>query len=212
MKDYSEIFQNFFIGFLRFTIFIAIFIAFFESQWALAFSSFLILLFTFLPYFFERNTRVNLPLEFEFVIVLFIYASFFLGEIYSYYTRFWWWDIVLHTSSGLALGFAGFLIVYVLYFQNKIKANPILVSVFAFCFGMAIGAVWEIFEFAMDQIFGFNMQKSGLLDTMWDLIVDAVGAFIISFVGYYYIKGRKVPLFTRFLKKFSRENPGFLKV
>ena len=31
---------------------------------------------------------------------------------------------------------------------------------------MMIGAVWEIFEYGMDQTFGLNMQKSGLDDTM----------------------------------------------
>ena len=38
------------------------------------------------------------------------------------------------------------------------------------CFAITIGALWEVFEFGMDQLFGLNMQKSGLLDTMGDLI------------------------------------------
>jgi hypothetical protein len=40
----------------------------------------------------------------------------------------------------------------------------------------------------MDQFFGLNMQKSGLVDTMWDLIVDAVGAGIIAVMGFGYLK------------------------
>ena len=61
----------------------------------------------------------------------------------------------------------------------------------------------------MDQIFGLNMQKSGLIDTMWDLIVDSIGALLTSLVGYFYIRGKKLPLFTRFLQKFSKENPKY---
>jgi hypothetical protein len=44
-------------------------------------------------------------------------------------------------------------------------------------FAVAVGAVWEIFDFSMDEPFGTDMQKamfgdpSGLTDTMWDLIV-----------------------------------------
>ena len=98
---------------------------------------------------------------------------------------------------------------YVLYHKNKINAKPIWIAIFAFCFGVAIGAVWEIFEFGMDQIFGMNMQKSGLIDTMWDLIVDSIGAMLTSFIGYFYIKGKKTPLFTRFLQKFTKENPKY---
>ena len=198
--------QNILIIFLRLSILIAISGAIFNQRWTLLFSSTLILILTFLPYLFERKYSINLPIEFEFVIILFIYASLFLGEIHTYYTKFWWWDVVLHTSSGIALGFAGFLIMYILYYQDKIRAKPIWIAIFAFCFGIAIGAVWEIFEFAMDQIFSLNMQKSGLIDTMWDLIVDSIGAMLISFIGYYYIKGKKTPLFTRFLQKFKTEN------
>lgn len=209
MKSYSDTVQNVFINFLRLIILISVVGAVREAQWALVFSASLILALTFLPYLFEKKTRVNLPLEFELVVVLFIFASLFLGEIHAYYTLYWWWDVVLHTSSGLALGFAGFLIAYTLYYQDKIKAKPIWIVIFAFCFGVAIGAVWEIFEFSMDQIFGFNMQKSGLVDTMWDLIVDAAGSLVVSLVGYYYIKGKKIPLFNRVLNKFNRENPRF---
>ncbi|MDZ7684118.1 MAG: hypothetical protein U5O39_03165 [Gammaproteobacteria bacterium] len=61
---------------------------------------------------------------------------------------------------------------------------------FSFMFAVGVGALWEIFEFAMDSIFGLDMQKamlgdpSGLTDTMWDLILDALGALTISTIGY----------------------------
>jgi hypothetical protein len=47
--------------------------------------------------------------------------------------------------------------------------------------------LWEIFEFAGDQLFGMNMQKEGLTDTMWDLIVDTLGAFVAAVFGYFYL-------------------------
>lgn len=201
--------QNYTISFLRITILFAMLGAGWNQRWALLFSSTLILFLTFIPNLFERRYKINLPIEFEFVIIIFIYASLFLGEIHGYYTRFWWWDVILHTGSGIALGFVGFLIMYLLYKQGKIAAKPIWIALFAFCFGMAIGAVWEIFEFSMDQLFGYNMQKAGLIDTMWDLIVDALGALLTSFIGYFYIRGIKTPLFTRLVKKFTKENPKF---
>jgi hypothetical protein len=196
---------------LRITIFLASVIAVWNNRWTLAFSSCLILLLTFLPNMFERKYKINLPIEFEFIIILFLYASLFLGELHGYYTKFWWWDVVLHSSSGIALGFAGFLIIYILHNIEKVQAKPIWIAIFAFCFALAIGAIWEIFEFSMDQLFNLNMQKSGLMDTMWDLIIDSIGALITSSIGYYYIKGKKIPLFTRFLINFKKENPKYFR-
>ncbi|WP_456390486.1 hypothetical protein [Profundibacter sp.] len=43
----------------------------------------------------------------------------------------------------------------------------------------------------MDQLFGLAMQKSGLMDTMWDLIVDIIGAAIGAASGFGYLKGRE---------------------
>ena len=211
MEISADKIQYFVIIFLRLTIIIAIAGAIWNGRWALLFSSILVLILTFLPLFFQKKYKMNLPLEFESVIILFIYASLFLGEINSYYLKFWWWDVFLHISSGIALGFVGFLTLYVLYYNGKIKAKPIWIAMFAFCFGIAVGSVWEIFEFAMDQIFGFNMQKSGLMDTMGDLIVNSLGSLFSSFIGYFYIKGKKTPLFNRFLQRFTKNNPKYFK-
>jgi len=192
--------------FLRLTLLLAIAGATINQSWVVLFVSTLTLFLTFLPAIIERNYKVFLPAEFEFGMIIFIYASLFLGEVHGYYTRFWWWDIILHTSSGIVLGLMGFLVLFTLYEEGKIKAKPITIAVFSFSFALAIGAVWEIFEFGMDNIFGMNMQKSGLIDTMWDLIVDAIGALLASILGFFYLKG-ETRLFMRFINKFVEENP-----
>ena len=211
MKIPPERIEKSIILFLRMTIVLAILGSAWNQRWTLLFTSILILAVTFFPYFFEKKYDINLPIEFELLIIIFIYASLFLGEIHSYYTLFWWWDIILHIGSGVALGFVGFLVLYTLYHSKKINASPIWIAVFSFCFGVAIGAVWEIFEFAMDQIFLLNMQKSGLVDTMWDLIVDSLGALLVSIIGYFYIKGRRKTIFGRLMKKFTKENPKYFR-
>ena len=59
----------------------------------------------------------------------------------------------------------------------------------------------------MDQIFGLNMQKSGLVDTMWDLIVDTIGAAVIAILGYGYLRTSEVDSFLeRWIERFLREN------
>ena len=64
------------------------------------------------------------------------------------------------------------------------------------------------FEFAMDQLFGMNMQKSGLVDTMWDLIVDGFGALIISIAGWGFLKKRSNESFLEdWINSFIEKNP-----
>ena len=97
---------------------------------------------------------------------------------------------MLHTLSGAIIGAIGFSLVYMLNEKDRVamKLSPVFVAIFSFGFALSIGTLWEIFEFLMDSLFGFDMQKSGLIDTMWDLIVDALGALVISVLGYLYLK------------------------
>jgi len=181
--------------------------AIFYQQWTLLFISTTTLCLFYLPVMVAKRLRIHLPVEMEFVIVVFIYGALFLGEIQNYYLTIWWWDLFIHTFSGIGFGFMGFIILYTLYTHQRVKASPTLISLFSFCFAVAIGAMWEIFEYAMDNIFGLNMQKSGLVDTMWDLIINSFGAFITSLSGFFYIKRGKAQLFSRLVRKFIEKNP-----
>ncbi len=58
----------------------------------------------------------------------------------------------------------------------------------------------------MDQLFGLNMQKSGLIDTMWDLIVDTGGASLGAFAGFLFLKGRQLGGLTGVLQEFTQKN------
>ena len=202
--------QAFLANILRLTLVIAVAIGVLNQRWLLVFSTSLILILTYLPYFIEKRYKLYLPIEFESVIILFIYASLFLGEIRSYYTKFWWWDIVLHTTSAALLGMLGFILVYVLNKERRINLfmTPGFIALFSFAFSLALGVAWEIFEFAMDSFFGLHMQKSGLVDTMWDLIVDVLGAAVIAIVGYFSLKHEpRSFLFRHLLRRFVQKNP-----
>jgi hypothetical protein len=163
-----------------------------------------------IPIRFTKRRRIHIPISFEFLLTLFIYASLFLGEIQGYYTRFWWWDTVLHLASGIGLGFIGFLIVYSVHQKGSLLSNIGILAVFSFCFALSLGALWEIFEFAMDSFFDLNMQKTetGVVNTMWDLIMDATGALLVSWAGYFYMKNKKYGLgvFHYFLTSYIRKN------
>jgi len=181
--------------------------SFLDDRWTVLFVTLLAFLLTFLPSLFERRYRIDIPVEFEILVVIFVYATLFLGEVGNFYLRFWWWDILLHGISAVGFGIIGFMILFILYKRGKVRASPIWIAVFSFSFAIAIGAVWEIFEFGMDSFFGMSMQKSGLVDTMWDLIVDGAGALIASTIGFLYLEGEDRVSFAKLMKRFVRENP-----
>lgn len=186
-----------------------------DGQWINAFLVMAIMAIMLSPAVIGRHFRVHIPPEFQILAVIFVFAALFLGEIRSYYARFWWWDIALHTSSGLLMGILGFLLVYVLNEDERanIHMRPRFVALFAFLFAVAVGTLWEIFEFAMDQIAGTNMQKpmlgdpSGLTDTMWDMIVNALGALTISALGGWNMKRRERSFIEAWIRRFIERNP-----
>ncbi|MBL8199378.1 MAG: hypothetical protein JNK40_00265 [Chromatiales bacterium] len=186
-----------------------------EAEWMNAFLVMMIMGVILAPTLLDRRLPVCIPAEFQVLALVFGFAALFLGEVRSYYQRFWWWDIALHAGSGLLLGILGFLLVYVLNESRRVDVHmrPGFVAFFAFVFAVAVGALWEIFEFAMDGLFGMNMQKpmlgdpSGLTDTMWDLIVDALGAGTISLFGWWYMRRSRRSFIENWIGKFIASNP-----
>lgn len=200
---------------LQVVIAIGLVLEVYEAQWLNVTVILGILGLTLLPRILARRLEIFIPPEFELLTIAFVFAAIFLGETRDFYERIWWWDIALHTTSGGLLGIFGFLLVYVLNANPRVnlEMRPNFVAFFAFCFSVAMGALWEIYEFAMDQIFGMNMQKpmlgdpSGLTDTMWDLIVDTLGALVIAAVGYYYMKNGMESIMERWIQRFIVGNP-----
>lgn len=168
-----------------------------------------VMILTLLPLAVTSRLHVRIPAEFQLMVVAFVFGSLFLGEALSYYDRFVWWDTALHFSSGLLLGVFGFLLVYVLNEHRRIELQlrPAFVALFAFLFAVAMGAIWEIFEFVVDQLFGTNMQKNGLSDTMWDLIFATISAAIISVFGWWYLGHDQHSFIENWIDKFIRRNP-----
>ncbi|CAE6489521.1 putative membrane protein DUF2238 [Nitrosomonas nitrosa] len=215
LKGKAELIHRYLVIFLHVIMGIELAAVLYEGHWIHAFLLIAISIITLLPIVLNRKFRFYIPAEFQILTIIFVFAALFLGEIHRYYDRWWWWDIALHGSSGLLLGIFGFLLVYVLNENERaqLSMRPRFIALFAFVFAVAVGALWEIFEFAVDQIFGANMQKpmlgddSGLTDTMWDLIVDAIGALIISLWGWWYLMRRKRSFIEVWIDKFITRNP-----
>ncbi len=167
------------------------------------------------PVIFKGRFGVPIPSELHIFAALFIFATLFLGEVQGFYHRLWWWDLALHGTSGVLLGLLGFLFVYLVN-ENElvdVSMRPSFVALFAFFFAVGMGTIWEIFEFAMDRMFGLDMQKamfgdpSGLTDTMWDLIVDMCGAAIMAGLGWLYMRRARHERTDHWLRRFVERYP-----
>ena len=184
-----------------------------RQDWPQAFFVFGIMALTLVPALLRMP--VEIPSEVQLVAVLFVFATLFLGEVQNYYQRYWWWDAILHTTSGLLLGLVGFMFVYILNEDEHVDLHmrPGFLALFAFFFAVGFGGLWEIFEFAMDSFFGTNMQPatpgdpSGLTDTIHDLIVDTVGAAIVAVAGWRYLARARTSRVDSWAKRFIGRNP-----
>lgn len=168
-----------------------------------------------LPSFLERKWSFAIPNYMSILYFIFLFCAIYLGEVRNFYYLVPHWDTILHAFSGAMLGAFGFTLVNILNDSERVSVDlsPAFVALFAFCFALASGAVWEIYEFAGDGIFGLNMQKFRLADgtelighlavcdTMKDIIIDALSAAAVSVVGYLLLLGKR-----KFKKKENKKD------
>jgi hypothetical protein len=102
------------------------------------------------------------------------------GEALGLYDRWTWFDRAVHFTVPMLLapviyiGFARVEIVPDPRDESGLRHRPSLWTL-TFCFGMAVGGLWEIFEWLSDYTFGSNLSE-GNADTVGDLMADALGA------------------------------------
>lgn len=158
-----------------------------------------------LPSIVGKKWNVTIPNFIYIMYYIFLYCAIFLGEVLDFYYVIPHWDTILHFFSGAMLGALGFILVSWLNDSELIRVSlsPFFVALFAFCFALSCGAVWEIYEYVFDGLLGLNMQKfttaegvvlvghEALSDTMKDIIVDALAALLMASIGYSRLKAEK---------------------
>lgn len=170
------------------------------------------------PKMFFKKRQITIPSNLYFLYMIFLFCAIFLGEVRNFYYVFPHWDLILHTFSGGMIAALGFSFVTLLNDEENIhlKLSPFFVGFFAFTFAITLGVIWEVYEFATDGLLGLNMQKfaledgtqligrMALADTMEDLIVDGIGAFVVSMIGYISLKYNKGWIEKLLLKKKNK--------
>ena len=162
-------------------------------------SSMIGFLLTLIPVFLVRKNILAIPPIIQTLYSVFVFCAMFGGDVLNFYNTVSWWDSFLHLTSGALFSAIGYL-VFVSINRNadvRNQLHPVTAIMFAVCFALAAGVVWEIYEFAADCLFGMNMQRwqntmsveqwaslqhvsnfsqPGLIDSMKDMILDTMGA------------------------------------
>ena len=186
-----------------------------RRDWENVFLTLSVIALTLAPAFLREKYRIIIPPEFQFISAAFVFLSLFLGSATDFYYKYWWWDAVLHTGSGFLLGIIGFIAMFVLNGTNRIPRGitPGFLCFFAVTFAVFLGVLWEIFEFIVDRFTTANMQsqETGVVDTMQDLIVDALGAVVVALMGWAYSRSGRYSFLADGVRKFLTQNPRLFK-
>jgi hypothetical protein len=175
-------------------------------QGSLLYHALMTLAISFIPDFVRKNARVYITPGFRYVFLIFIFLAQFLGEIADFFNKVSWWDNMLHFVSAFAITLIGYIVAYLIS-DNDGTYDLIsiwAVSVFAFAFSAALGAIWEIFEYLVDVTFDLNMQKSGLVDTMEDMIFCVLGSFAACLI--YILDKKKTTFAFKAVDDFVNQN------
>lgn len=146
---------------LRFIIILVLIRQFFLGSWNNVFLCILTLILFTIPSILDKTFKIQLPNTLENMIICFIFSAEILGEIHNFYGYFKYWDTYLHVINGFLCAAIGFSLIDILNRSEHFhfKMTPIFVAGIAFCFSMTIGVLWEFFEFGMDTVFKYDMQK-----------------------------------------------------
>lgn len=156
----------------------------------------------FIPSIIEKKISIDIPDSMEILYFIFLFSAIVLGEVRDFYYVIPYWDKILHAFSAGMLASLGFVLVAIFKKTERLKyyLSPLYIALFSFCFALTIGVVWEIYEYLADGLLSLNMQKyaladgtkligrEALADTMDDLIVDTLGALVITILGYFSLK------------------------
>ena len=132
----------------------------------------------FLPDFIERVFKQRPTPHIELAYYVFLFVALSLGISMDFSRTVPYFDKVVHFFSGV---FTAVVAYYVLVYYHADSTRRNFRTIFIICFSLAVGVLWEFFEFGCDKLLGQHMQQLisvGVDDTMFDLLSAFVGSIV----------------------------------
>lgn len=157
-------------------------------------------------YLFYNKTFLKGYKTVYYIVMGFIFASMYLASIYNFYS-IPYYDKVLHLFSGFLISIIGYILFLELFKQKSRNViNKYADVVFVSLFSTAMAAVWEIWEFSTDLIFGLSAQNGDLTDTMLDIISGTIVGIITALLIYRNYNKKKVKIIDKILNNKDQED------
>ena len=166
--------------FIRLCILFLVFLEFYSNREVILYLYIAVFFLTFFPYLIQKLFKFSFPYEFEFYFLLFLLASISFEKFFS--------GLLVQFIHGLFFGVDGFLIMYVLYHNSRIKSTYFLFIFISFCIGISLGVIWEVFRYSLMIITKDNIGVIGIETAPQGLILTILGSAIISTIGYFYLE------------------------
>lgn len=139
-----------------------------------------------IPTLVRKDLHIVLPIELNFLLVLALFLHV-VGGFSGFYDNVPGWDHITHAMSSSLIAVLGFVaVVTVDKYVGSIFLPRMFLAFFIVMFTMAFGVLWELMEFANDQLTGSNLQYN-LEDSMLDLIFDGLAGLVVASLGAYYL-------------------------
>ena len=115
---------------------------------------------------------------------LYVLVAAFVGSAVGVYKTHGYYDKIIHFLFGYTFNYIGIIIATRVVDKSK---HPWFVLLVSFMFTMCSAAIWEVFEFSMDNLFGGTAQgpkvaygTALVTDTMLDIIMGLGGAMLFA--------------------------------
>ncbi len=198
IKSESGRMQASFSTIVKIILIFSIFYSTYYHLWHILFANILLLILMFMPYFMRKSYEIHIPKVFEFLFLIFVLLTFFLGDVRG---------VIIQVVFGIAMGFIGFTVMLILFSNSKFKTNYLLTIIFSFSLSLTLALIAEMIKYYLKLYLDYTNINADYPHTMLNLSLVAIGTLISSIFGYIYMKGYKVELMKEMVSEFKHKNP-----
>jgi hypothetical protein len=181
---------------IKLILLLSIFNGIYNHLWHLTSTGIFLLILMFIPQI-VKGYEIKIPSEFEWFLLVFVIATFFLGKMGG---------IITPIVFGIAVAMIGFMILAILYSSNQIKKNYFLIIMFSFNFAVALGFAIELLKYYLKLLLKQGLSSEIYSYSMQTMTFVIIGAAISSLFGYLYMRDYK-GVIRKIIGRFTSKNP-----
>ncbi|MDQ4074641.1 MAG: hypothetical protein M3220_00175 [Chloroflexota bacterium] len=156
-----------------------------NGDWKNVAANAIAILIAFVPRLMESNSGYRFPAIGEFALAVVLFVEMLGRTFHLYEGHPFPFDVLSH---GMIIGVISMfivLLIYAFFVRQNIDYDTWFIIVAGVIIGLGIGALYELYEWMMDMFFNTNLLH-GIRDTMIDLAVGGLGAFIGAWLAKLY--------------------------